>query len=262
MDNRKNIRHLKKKIDKKEIPVCTILGVDIAAINMEWLKDYVKRNIKNLSGDYITVANVHTTVTAFKDSYYKSVQNGGVMALPDGGPLSAVGRKRGYKEMERTTGPDFMGEIFQISVQNGYKHFFYGSTEETLKKMIKNVKNIYPGIQVAGSYSPPFRKLSDEEDREIIKLINKCNVDFVWVGLGAPKQEIWMAEHQGKVDGVMVGVGAGFDYFAGNIRRAPKWMQKHNLEWLYRLVQDPKRLFIRYLKTNLCFIWNAYICKR
>jgi N-acetylglucosaminyldiphosphoundecaprenol N-acetyl-beta-D-mannosaminyltransferase len=108
-------------------------------------------------------------------------------------------------------------------------------------------------------YSPPFRKLSKDEDVAIIERINETNPDFIWVGLGAPKQEIWMADHQGRVNGFMVGVGAAFDYFAENISRAPKWMQKANLEWLYRLMQDPKRLFKRYLHTNPKFIWHAMI---
>ena len=108
-------------------------------------------------------------------------------------------------------------------------------------------------------YSPPFRPVTEDEDRRIIENINRTNPDFVWIGLGAPKQEKWMAEHHGKVNGFMVGVGAGFDYFAGNINRAPEWMQKHNLEWVYRLMQDPKRLFKRYLSTNIKFIWHAVI---
>ena len=108
-------------------------------------------------------------------------------------------------------------------------------------------------------YSPPFRKLTEEEDGKIIEKINECNPDFVWIGLGAPKQEIWMSEHQGKINGLMIGVGAGFDYFAGNIKRAPEWMQKNNLEWFFRLLQDPKRLFGRYWHTNTKFIWHAII---
>ena len=117
----------------------------------------------------------------------------------------------------------------------------------------------YPGVLVAGMYSPPFRKLTEEEDAEIICMINESQADFVWIGLGAPKQECWMAAHQGKVDGFMVGVGAAFDYLAGNIERAPMWMQRANLEWLYRLLQEPQRLFKRYFYTNTKFIWNAVI---
>lgn len=247
------------KVDKTQIPTCNIMGVEIAAINMGWLIDFTQNNIRDLSGDYMCVSNVHTTVTAYEDSIYRTVQNSGIMAIPDGGPLSSVGRKRGYSEMGRTTGPSYMGEILKISVDKGYCHYFYGSTEKTLKKLEKTLKKEYPGLKIVGMYSPPFRALTEEEDKDIIEKINASNADFVWIGLGAPKQERWMADHQGKVKGFMVGVGAAFDYFAGNIERAPEWMQKCNLEWLYRLMQDPGRLFSRYWHTNTKFIWNALI---
>jgi N-acetylglucosaminyldiphosphoundecaprenol N-acetyl-beta-D-mannosaminyltransferase len=249
----------KHKVDKSQIPTCNILGVNIAAINMDWLLNFTYKNIKSLSGDYVCVSNVHTTVTSYEDKEYCTVQNGGIMAIPDGGPLSSVGQRRGHKNMQRTTGPSYMAEIMKVSAKKGYCHFFYGSTEETLEKMSQNLKRQYPGIQIVGIYSPPFRPMTEEEDREIIEKINQTHPDFVWVGLGAPKQEKWMAAHQGRVSGFMVGVGAGFDYFAGNIERAPEWMQKCNLEWLYRLMQDPKRLFGRYWHTNTRFIWHAYI---
>jgi N-acetylglucosaminyldiphosphoundecaprenol N-acetyl-beta-D-mannosaminyltransferase len=247
------------RVDKSLIPTCNILGVNIAAINMEWLLDFTHKNIESLSGDYICVSNVHTTVMSYEDKEYCAVQNGGVMAIPDGGPLSSVGHKRGYKDMQRTTGPSYMGEILKVSVEKGYRHYFYGSTEETLEKLYQVLDREYPGIQIAGMYSPPFRPMTEEEDNAIMEQINEMHPDFVWVGLGAPKQEKWMAAHQGKVEGLMVGVGAGFDYFAGNISRAPEWMQKSNLEWLFRLLQDPKRLFKRYWHTNTRFIWNAMV---
>ena len=249
----------KRKVDKRLIPTCNIMGVNIAAINMEWLVDYLEKNISEIKGDYICVSNVHTTVTSFEDADYCAIQNGGLMAIPDGGPLSTVGQKRGHKNMERTTGPSLMGEIFEISAKKGYRHYFYGSKEETLELLYQKLTSNYPGIQIAGMYSPPFRPLTEEEDRAIVERINETKPDFVWVGLGAPKQEKWMAAHQGKINGLMVGVGAGFDYHAGNIDRAPEWMQKSNLEWLYRLIQDPKRLFKRYLITNTKFIWNVVV---
>lgn len=244
---------------KEAVPICHILNVNIAAVNMGWLIEYTKKNIEQLKGKYMTVANVHTTVMAYQNEQYRQVQNGAVLAIPDGGPLSALGRKRGFGEMQRTTGPDYMKAVFEISAEKGYCHFFYGATEETLKKLKNNLELSYPGLQVAGMYSPPFRRLTEQEDAQAVEIINKARPDFVWVGLGAPKQENWMADHQGKIDGFMVGVGAGFDYFAGNIKRAPRWMQKANLEWLYRLCQDPKRLFRRYLITNTQFIWYAVI---
>lgn len=247
------------KMDKSQIPICSILGVDIAAIDMEWLLNYLNTNIHSLSGDYICVSNVHTTVMAYEDMEYKKVQNGGIMAIPDGGPLSSIGQKRGFKNMKRTTGPSLMEEIFKISASKGYRHFFYGSTDGTLEKLCLVLKKTYPEIQIVGMYSPPFRPMTEEEDKAIVERINEAKPDFVWIGLGAPKQERWMAAHQGIVNGLMIGVGAGFDYHAGNISRAPEWMQKSNLEWVYRLLQDPKRLFGRYWHTNTKFIWNAMI---
>ena len=123
----------------------------------------------------------------------------------------------------------------------------------------EKLKQTYPKLEIAGMYAPPFRPMTREEDEKAIEAVNRSKPDFLWVGLGAPKQELWMAEHQGKVSGLMIGVGAGFDYFAGNIKRAPMWMQKCNLEWLYRLLQEPGRLFKRYLITNTKFILEAVI---
>lgn len=248
-----------RKVDKSKIPTCNIMGVNIAAINMKWLLNYIAENIDLLHGDYICVTNVHTTVTAYEEPDYCAIQNGGLMAIPDGGPLSTVAKKRGYSNIERTTGPSLMGEIFELSTKKGYTHFFYGSKEETLGMLEKKLKKNYPSLKIAGMYSPPFRPLTEDEDVAVMEMINAAKADFIWIGLGAPKQEKWMAEHQGKLDGLMIGVGAGFDYYAGNIQRAPEWMQKRNLEWLYRLMQDPKRLFRRYWHTNTRFIWNAFI---
>ena len=256
MDEKSEYKH---QLNKEEIPVCNIMGVNIAAIDMEWLLNYTEKNIQALSGDYMCVSNVHTTVMSFQNADYCSVQNGGIMAIPDGGPLSSVGRRRGFKNMGRTTGPDYMENILKISAEKGYKHYFYGSTPETIKKLKIKLDEKYPGVSVVGVYSPPFRPLTNEEDAEVIKDINEVRPDFIWVGIGAPKQENWMASHQGKVYGFMVGVGAAFDYFVGNIKRAPKWMQKLNLEWLYRLLQNPAKLFKRYLYTNPKFIWHAII---
>lgn len=231
-----------------------ILGVKVAVTDMNQVVNFIYKNIKDLSGKYICVSNVHTTVMSYEDSDYKKNQNSAALRLPDGGPLSSVQRKRGYKDAQRVTGPDLMKRLFEESENNQLKHFFYGSTLETLSTLETKLKEKYPKLKIVGKYSPPFRKLTIDEDKKIVEEINNSNADIVWIGLGAPKQEIWMNEHEGKVTGVMIGVGAGFDYHAGNIKRAPKWMQKCNLEWAYRLCQDPKRLFQRYVKTNFKFI--------
>lgn len=239
---------------KEKIPRCNILGVNIAAINMASASSFIKENLEKLSGKYICISNVHTTVMSYDNPDYNMIQNRAVLALPDGKPLSVVCRKRGFQEADRVTGPDLMKEIFECSKEYGYRHYFYGSTPETLELLREKLQEKY-GLTIAGMYSPPFRKLTAEEDWECMEKINQAQADFVWVGLGAPKQEQWMYEHEGKINGLMIGVGAGFDYFAGNIKRAPMWMQKCSLEWLYRLMQDPKRLFKRYLVTNTRFLW-------
>lgn len=241
---------------KAIIPTCNIMGVDIAAIDMPWLVDYITTYMEDLKGDYVCVSNVHTTVTAYYDETYRDVQNGGIMAIPDGGPLSSVGRRRGYTNMQRTTGPSLLGELFKVK---GLRHYFYGSRQNTLDEMEKHLKEKFPDIEIAGMYSPPWRDAEELTGEEDLDRINAAGADIIWVGLGAPKQEIWMNKHQNKVNGLMIGVGAGFNFWAGEINRAPKWMQEHNLEWLYRLLQDPKSLLSRYVKTNGRFIWHAMI---
>lgn len=244
------------------IKTCKILGVNIAAVNMNSLLEFIISNLNRLKGEYICVSNVHTTVMAYDNKDYLNVQNSSLLSIPDGGPLSSVGRKRGFSEMQRTTGPDLLDEILKVSVEKKYRHYFYGSTEDTLKKIQSIIIEKYGEVNIVGTYSPPFRNLTDEEDAQIINDINSVNPDFVWVGLGAPKQENWMYKHKNKINALMVGVGAAFDYLAGNIKRAPEWMQKLNLEWLYRLLQDPIRLFSRYLYTNTKFLINAVLLKR
>lgn len=237
------------------MPVCEIMGVRIAVTDMETTVRRIEEHLDDWRGEYICVANVHTTVTAHDDPSYRAVQNGAVMALPDGGPLSQYSRRKGFAQAARVTGPDLMKEMLRESAQKHYRHYFYGSTQETLDILREKITRNYPGAVIAGMVSPPFRPLTKEEDAAAVAAINEARPDFVWVGLGAPKQERWMAAHQGRVHALMLGVGAAFDYEAGNIRRAPRWMQRCNLEWLYRLLQDPKRLFKRYFVTNTKFLW-------
>lgn len=237
-----------------ELKTCNILGVNINVTNMKDVVKIITENLEDIKGDYICVSNVHTTVMSYEDEKYRDIQNSGFMALPDGRPLSIVSKKRGFKESERVTGPDLMEEIFKKSEVTGYRHYFYGSTQETLDILKIKLNKKYPKMNIVGMYSPPFRDLTEEEDFNITNEINKCKPDFIWIGLGAPKQEKWMYLHKGRVKGIMLGVGAGFDYHADKIKRAPLWMQEYSLEWLYRLFQDPKRLFKRYAITNYKFI--------
>ncbi|MGN0278039.1 MAG: WecB/TagA/CpsF family glycosyltransferase [Lachnospiraceae bacterium] len=242
----------------QDLEYCTILKTNINVTDMDKTIAYITENLDKLKGDYICVSNVHTTVMAFRNEEYRKVQNSGAMALPDGQPLSIVSRQRGYVHAQRVPGPDLMPAILKLSEEKGYKHYFYGSTEKTLAELEKAMLKAYPKLQIVGAYSPPFRKLTEEEDAEIVERINQSGADFIWVALGAPKQERWMYEHQHRVNGLMIGVGAAFDFLAGTTRRAPMWMQKLCLEWVYRIMQDPKRMAPRYLNTNFAFLYYVH----
>ena len=206
---------------KNDLRYCKILNTNINVTNMKETVDYLTNHLEELRGDYICVSNVHTTMMSFRNKDYNEVQNSGAMALPDGKPLSIVCRLRGFYNAERVPGPDLMPEIFQISKEKGFRHYFYGSSTETLKKMREKLNREYPWLKIAGMYSPPYRALTQQEDEQIVREINKTDPDFIWVALGAPKQEEWMYRHQFQVKGVMLGVGAAFDFCAGTVRRAP-----------------------------------------
>jgi len=238
----------------EELQHCEILKTNINVTNMSDTIKYIGGHLDDLRGKYICVSNVHTTVMSYENEEYRKIQNGAAMALPDGAPLSSYSRRKGYKQAQRVTGPDLMLELFAISKEKGYRHYFYGATEETLQSMKEVLERDYPGIQIAGMYAPPFRALTPQEDAQIVAKINESRPDFIWIGLGAPKQEEWMYQHMGQLQGVLIGVGAGFDYLAGYIKRAPRWMQRMSLECLYRLLQDPKRLWRRYFTSNVKFI--------
>lgn len=243
-------------------PFDEILGTNINIVTMEKVTEYLDTHLEELRGSYICISNVHTTVLAYRDEAYRAVQNGSALNLPDGKPLSMVQKYRGHKNAGRVPGPDLMPALFALSEERGYSHYFYGSTPETIKALEKNLHERYPKLRIAGLYSPPFRPLTEEEDKQVIDMINAAQPDFIWIGLGAPKQEKWMADHRGKLSGVMLGVGAGFDFHAGTVRRAPKWMQEICMEWLWRMTQDPKRLLPRYLDTNFSFIYYLLKEKR
>lgn len=235
---------------------CRILNVNIASIDPDRLIAYTERHLEQLRGEYFCAANVYTVVTAYENENYMRTYEHAALIMPDGGPLATEARRRGYPDMKRTAGPDYMTAML---ARGAYRHFFYGSTEDNLTNMKEVITKRYPEAKIAGAISPPFRKLTAEEDSAFTEQINAARPDFIWVGLGAPKQELWMCHHKNRVNGLMVGVGASFDYLAGRIKRAPEWMQQHDLEWVYRLRQEPKRLFWRYFSTNTKFLWNAVV---
>ena len=238
-----------------ELTYTDILKTKINVITMQDAVAFLDENLETLRGKYVCISNVHTTVMAYRDEAYRRVQNRSALNLPDGKPLSLVQRWRGLAGVGRVPGPDLMPEIFKMSETKGYRHYFYGSTPETIEALGRQLRKNFPGMQIAGMYSPPFRPLTPEEDERVIAMINETRPDFIWVGLGAPKQEIWMADHEDKLCGVMLGVGAGFDFHAGTVRRAPMWMQEICMEWVWRMMQDPRRLLPRYLDTNISFLY-------
>lgn len=233
---------------------CQIFGLSITAADMKTAVEWTCHKLNELKGRYITFANTHAVVMAQEFPKYFRVQNAAAGIFADGAPIAGYERKHGYPEAERVAGPDFMAEIFKISPRKGYRHYFYGGSEETLAKLKNSLEKRYPGIEIVGMYSPPYEKGLRKDYREDIERINHTKADFIWVGLGAPKQEFWMYRQKGKVCGVMLGVGAGFDFHSGMVRRAPGWMQKCGMEWFYRLLQEPGRLGKRYLRTNFKFI--------
>lgn len=242
-----------------------VLGMEIQATTLSRASKSICEYLPRLRGKYITFVNVHTLVTAKENEKYRQAQKEAVMSFADGYPIARYQRHHGYPKAERVAGPDVMTEIFTASVAQGYTHYFYGSTPETLEKLQQKLCKKYPGIKIVGAYAPD--KNLDIETTDFTydyACINREKSDFIWVGLGAPKQEYWMQKAAGKVTGVMLGVGAGFDFFAGVKKRAPRRMQKMGLEWLYRLLQEPRRLGGRYIRTNLKFIWMCIkekLCK-
>ena len=232
-----------------------LFGVDYSISRIEEAVHHVMTHIHELSGQYICFSNVHTSVMARESQEYRDVLNEAAFVFPDGKPVAALQQKSGVVGAERVAGPDFMEHMFRDTQDGGLSHYFYGASEATLEALEESLLKKYPGINIKGMYSPPFRELTAEEDEADVDRINASGANIIWIGLGAPKQEKWMNAHKGKVNGVMMGVGAGFDFHAGTIKRAPSWVQKIGFEWLYRLFQDPGRLFKRYVVTNTKFMW-------
>ena len=232
-----------------------VIGVPISIVDLDSAIEFVVNNLKQIKGNYICASNAHTCVMAHDNKDYLKVQSESIMSLPDGKPLANVGKKKGYKVMEKTTGTHFMQAIFNNEKLKNCKHYFYGNTEENINLMIEKIKKNYPDLKICGYEPSIFRELTDEEVKELADRINNSEADFVWIGIGAPRQEILMNRMKGTTNSVMTGVGGAFNILAGLVNDAPMWMQKKGLEWFYRLLKDPKRLFKRYLVTNSKFIW-------
>lgn len=219
--------------------------------------NHILNNIIELSklknSSYVCVANVHMTIEGVLSESFQEVVNNADITTPDGMPLAKAIKFIYSIAQDRVAGMDLMPDLIKKCAEDNMSIYLYGSTDKVLEKITAKATQEFPTLKIE-SYSPPFRVLSNEEESEIVNQINKFNPDFVFVALGCPKQEKWMAEHKDKVNSCMIGLGGAFEVYADVKNRAPKWMQDNSLEWLYRLIQDPKRLWKRYFVTNSLFV--------
>lgn len=214
---------------------------------------FLINSISKHKSSYIVITNVHMVIEAYLDKKFQKVVNNADIATPDGAPIAKAIKYIYGIDQDRVAGMDLMPDLIKYCGESCKKIFLYGSTNDILEKIKSKAKKAYPCLQIK-SYSPPFRELNEDEKKEVIKMINDYHPDFVFVALGCPKQEKWMAEHKDKINSCMIGLGGAFEVYAEVKTRAPEWMQRHSLEWLYRLLQDPKRLWKRYLVTNTLFL--------
>ena len=232
-----------------------ILGVGVSALNMTMALEVIEGWIERREPHYVCVTGVHGVMESQRDENLRRIHNRAGLVTPDGMPLVWLSRLKGFRHVERVYGPDLMLALCERSAAKGYRHFFYGGAEGVPEQLASVLQKRFPGLQVAGTFSPPFRPLTPEEDDQIIQMINEAAPDIVWVGLSTPKQERWMAEHVGRLTApVLIGVGAAFDFLTGRKPQAPRWMQRAGLEWLFRLLTEPRRLWRRYLINNPLFV--------
>lgn len=237
-----------------------VLGVKVSAVNMESALAISDQWIHNRQPGYICVTGVHGVMEAQRDPSLLNALNGGLINLPDGMPMSWVGWLQGFHDMNRVFGPDFMSELCKLSIRRGYRHFLYGGDPGVANRLKLALESSFPGIQIVGILTPPFRPLIPEEEQRLFELVKTSRPDILWVGLGAPKQERFMAQYVQRLGvPLMVGVGAAFDYHTGRVRDSPVWVKRAGLQWLHRLLQDPYRLWRRYLRNNPAFLWKIVL---
>jgi N-acetylglucosaminyldiphosphoundecaprenol N-acetyl-beta-D-mannosaminyltransferase len=240
------------------IPQVNILGVGINAITMSQALDQISTWIETGSRQYVSVCTVHTVMECQRDKAVRQAVNGAGLATPDGMPLVWLSQWKSKHPVNRVYGPDLMLALGELSAARGYTHYFYGGMAGIPDLLATTLQTRFPGLKIAGAHSPPFRPLTTAEEAEIIRQINRAGPDIVWVGLGTPKQDLWMAAHRNRLSApVLIGVGAAFDFHTGRIPQAPPWMQRAGLEWLFRLKHEPRRLWYRYLVYNPLFILHV-----
>jgi N-acetylglucosaminyldiphosphoundecaprenol N-acetyl-beta-D-mannosaminyltransferase len=236
-----------------------VLGVGISAINMEMALGAIRQWVETSDRQYVCVTGVHGVMESQADPELRHIHNRSGLTTPDGMPMVWAGRAAGAEWMERVYGPDLMLEVLSEAEKQGWSSFFYGGAPDVPELLVARLIERFPGLKVAGTYSPPFRPLTDAEVTEVADTINRSAATLVWVGLSTPKQERWMAQLRPLLEApVLFGVGAAFDFHAGRVSQAPSWMQKSGLEWLYRLLKEPRRLWRRYLTNNPRFVLSIF----
>ena len=236
---------------------CNVLGVHVSAVNLDTAAARIDRWVQTREPNFVCITGVHGVMESQDDPELKAIHNRAGMVTPDGMPMVWANRLAGHRHVRRVYGPDLMLKVCRDGVSRGYRHFFYGGGEGVAELLKRKLTERFPGMSVVGTFCPPFRKMTDDEDRTLVEMINATRPDIVWVGLSTPKQERWMSAHLGRVSApVMVGVGAAFDFHAGLKRQAPAVLQKVGMEWFFRLCTEPRRLWKRYLKNNPRFVWR------
>jgi N-acetylglucosaminyldiphosphoundecaprenol N-acetyl-beta-D-mannosaminyltransferase len=231
-----------------------ILGVRVDATSYAQATELVRTWAQAGESRMVCTANVHMLMTAYDDAAFRSVLDQADLVTPDGMPLVWTLRRMGYAGQARVYGPTLTGQLLSLAEATGIPVGFLGSTPAVIENIQVRVRQAHPQIKLAYAYSPPFRAVDPVEDAAIVDAINQSGVRILFVGLGCPKQELWMHAHRGKVNAVMLGVGAAFDYLAGIKPQAPLWMQRIGMEWFYRLVTEPRRLWVRYVYHNPRFV--------
>ena len=225
-----------------------VLGVGISAVNMQQAVSLLDGLVQAADRKaYVCVAAAHSVLACRQDAELRRIFNRSLLTTPDGMPLVWISRLSGHRHVDRVYGPDLMLALCERSLRFGHRHFLYGGAPGVPEELAARLQARFPGLQIAGTFSPPYRPLDGAEERAILGQIEATHAHIVWVGLGTGKQERWMAEHLGIVAApLMIGVGAAFDFLSGAKRQAPRWMQRAGLEWLFRLFSDPQRLWRRY----------------
>lgn len=237
-------------------PRVNVLGVGVSAINLNQAVAAIDRFIAGGGSNYVCVTGVHGVIASQNSRQLKDIHNRAGLVTPDGMPLVWISRAHGHRGVSRVYGPDLMLRVLENGIEREYKHFLYGGAEGVPELLARRLRGRFPGVRIVGTHSPPFRPLTDEEDASVVAAIDQSRADIVWVGLSTPKQEAWMAAHAGRLSApVMIGVGAAFDFHAGLKKQAPGWMQRSGLEWLFRLLSEPRRLGPRYLVNNPLFVY-------